>query len=209
MTAAERFQIMLVGVGGQGVLAAAQILGAAAHAEDIPVVVGQLHGMSQRGGSVQCTVLLGPGESSFLCGPADVVIAFEPSEALRASPSMGQSTRVVLSRAAIVAVDTVLANGAAPEVDEIVRQLRAECGEVRALDTRPLASAVGESRSLNVLMLGAASGLGMLPISESALLDAITERCGRKYESTNRRAFFVGRDATRGERSQRAQSEAR
>ncbi len=193
-----RFQILLVGVGGQGVLAAAQILGAAAHAEKIPVVVGQLHGMSQRGGSVRCTVLIGPGESSFLRGPADVVIAFEPFEALRAKPSMGPSTRVVLSRTSLVE------DGAAPETMTIVAELRAAGADVHAIETRSLIGSVGESRSLNVLMLGAALGLGMLPIPEGALLDAIAERCGRKYEAANRRAFHIGRDTTGTQRDSEA-----
>ncbi len=61
----HRTKVLLVGVGGQGVLTAAQILGGAAHHAGLDVVVGQLHGMSQRGGSVECSVLIGPGKSSF------------------------------------------------------------------------------------------------------------------------------------------------
>jgi indolepyruvate ferredoxin oxidoreductase beta subunit len=201
----DRLGILLAGVGGQGVLAAAQILGAAAHAEHVPVVVGQLHGMSQRGGTVQCTVLLGPGESSFLSGrEADVVIALDALEALRALPSMGPSTRVVLSRSVLVPFESVLTAAKTPDAGDVVQKLREVCGEARAIDTRPILEGVGESRALNVLMIGAAAGLGLLPLSERALLDAIAERCGSKYFEANRKAFFMGRDATRAERASEA-----
>ncbi len=195
---ARRNQLLLVGVGGQGVLAAAQILGGAAHEAHLPVVVGQLHGMSQRGGSVQCTVILGAAESSFLCGhAADTVIAFEPLEALRALPQMGASTRVVTSRSQLVPFDAVLANAAPHHVDRIVEQLRQVAGEVHALDTRTLMGSVAESRALNLMMLGAAVGLGFLPIPEPTLLAAAYARCGRKHMEANRQAFLLGRDAFR------------
>ena len=193
-----RVQILLVGVGGQGVLAAAQILGAAAHEEGLPVVVGQLHGMSQRGGSVQCTVILGRAESSFLCGgEADVVIAFEPLEAVRALPQMGPTTRVVMSRSLIVPFDAVLARTPSPDVDDLIAQLRAVARDVHDVDTRKLMGGVGEARALNVMMLGAAVGLDVVPVGETAILGGVDVRCGPKYRDANRRAFSLGRDALR------------
>lgn len=195
---ATRLQVVLVGVGGQGVLAAAQILGQAAHAERLPVVVGQLHGMSQRGGSVQCTVIFGDAESSMLCGrEADVVVAFEPLEALRALVVMGPTTRVVTSRSVMVPFDVVLSGGSVPDEAAVVEQLRAVAREVHVIDARVLLGVVGESRTLNVIMLGAAAGLGLLPVGEPALLDAVAARCGRKYLDANQRAFALGRDAVR------------
>lgn len=192
-----RTQVLLVGVGGQGVLTTAQILGAAAHAENVPCVVGQLHGMSQRGGSVQCTVILGDEvESSMLIGrEADLVIAFEPLEALRALPSMGPATRVVTSRTQMVPFEVVYKNEAPPNTDGIVAQLREVARDVRAVDTRGLVGAVGETRTLNVLMLGAAAGLGLLPLGDAALLEAARARCGEKYFELNRKAFELGRAA--------------
>lgn len=193
----RRRQWLVVGVGGQGVLTTAQILGEAAHAEHVPAVVGQLHGMSQRGGSVQCTLILGDGfESSMLFGrEADVVIAFEPIEALRALPQMGPATRVLTSRTSMVPFDVVYRNLVPPDVEGILRQLRAVAREVSALDTRALVGAVGETRTLNVAMLGAASGLGLLPLSDEALLAAVRTRCGERFFNANKRAFEVGKAA--------------
>jgi indolepyruvate ferredoxin oxidoreductase beta subunit len=194
----KRFQVLLVGVGGQGVLAAAQILGMAAHREGTPVVIGQLHGMSQRGGSVRCTAIFGDAESSHPAGAEmDVVVSFEPLEALRAVPDMGPATRVVTNGHVMVPFQVVLESTPLPSEAEIERSLRDVAGEVHVLDAPALVGAVGETRTLNVLMLGAASGLGLLPVSEAALLDAIGERCGKKYADANRQAFGLGRDALR------------
>lgn len=196
-----RFQLLLVGVGGQGVLAAAQILGLAAHAEGTPVVVGQLHGMSQRGGSVRCTAIFGDAESSHLAGDAvDVVVAFEPLEALRAAPEMGPRTRVVMNRELMLPFETVLGGTDVPDAASITTTLRGVAGEVHVVDARALVGAVGESRTLNVLMLGAAVGLGLLPVSEPALVAAIVARCGHKFAAQNEQAFRLGRDAVRAER---------
>lgn len=191
-----RFQVMLVGVGGQGVLAAAQILGMAAHAEGKPVVIGQLHGMSQRGGSVRCTAIFGGAESSHTAGPEmDVVVSFEPLEALRAVPEMGPATRVVTNTHVMLPFQAVFENTDIPGPEAVVSTLQGIAGQVHVLDAPALVGAVGETRTLNVLMLGAASGLGLLPVGEGALLEAITERCGQKFAHLNRKAFLLGRDA--------------
>jgi indolepyruvate ferredoxin oxidoreductase beta subunit len=197
----KRLQVVLVGVGGQGVLAAAQILGQAAHADGLSAMVGQLHGMSQRGGSVECTVIFGDAESSLLCGrEADVVVAFEPLEALRTVSQMGPATRVVMSRSMMVPFELIRTGAPVPDEAQLAAELRTVAREVHVVDARALLGVVGETRTLNVIMLGAAAGLGLLPIGETALLDAIGERCGRKYLDANHRAFALGRDAVRGAR---------
>lgn len=196
----KRYQVLLVGMGGQGVLAAAQILGMAAHAEGRPIVVGQLHGMSQRGGSVSCTAIFGEAESSHAAGDEmDVVVAFEPLEALRAVPSMGPRTRVVTNRHVVLPFQVVLDDAEEPDPEELVVALRQVAGHVHVLDAPALVGTVGESRTLNVLMLGAAAGLGLLPVSEPALLDAIVARCGAKFAEANQQAFLLGREAVRAE----------
>lgn len=188
----KRTQILLVGVGGQGVLTAAQILGAAAHADGVPAVVGQLHGMSQRGGSVEGTIILGDAESSMLIGDADGVIAFEALEALRALPRMGPATRAVVCTTEMVPFEVVLEQGTPPPVPEILAALRAVCREVREVDAKNLARDAGEGRTLNTVMLGAAHAAGLLPIGRAALEAAIAERCGAKYVQANKRAFALG-----------------
>lgn len=193
-----RHRLLLCGVGGQGVLTAAQVLGAAAQAAGLHVVVGQLHGMSQRGGSIECTVKVGPGESSVIGdGEADVVLAFEPLEALRALPRMGRQTRVLVSLGTIVPFELVRTGGTYPPVEDILGQLRAVAGEVAPLDAVAIVGKTGADRTLNVVMLGAAAGLGMLPTSEEQVLAAVLERTAPGFREANRAAFELGRQAVR------------
>jgi indolepyruvate ferredoxin oxidoreductase, beta subunit len=192
----RRFELLFVGVGGQGVITLAQIAGSAAHAAGLPVVVGQLHGMSQRGGSVTCSVCFGPGESSFLTdGTADAIVACEPLEALRAADQLDpERTQVVTNTATISAFE--LTQGCPyPPLDEILSELGSRARSVRAFDARALAIQAGALRSLNVVMLGAASALGLLPVPQAALEAAIRERCSAGFFSTNRAAFALGQSA--------------
>jgi indolepyruvate ferredoxin oxidoreductase beta subunit len=190
-----RFEALIVGVGGQGVLTAAQILGAAAHAAGLPVVVGQLHGMSQRGGSVQCSVIIGAAESSFNRETVDALIAYEPLEALRALPRVGAHTRVLVNLGSIVPFGVRVGTEQYPPPREIVARLASVAKSVHSVDgPRLLGSA--ESRALNVVLVGAAAELGLFPIPESALLAATLERAPRFVEA-NQKAFALGKNAVR------------
>jgi len=189
---------LLVGVGGQGVLTAAQLLGAAAHAAGHRVVVGELHGMSQRGGSIECAVKVDAEESPMIGNAeADVVLAFEPLEALRALPRMRPNARVLINTAAIVPFELTRTGHAYPSVDAMLAQLRAEAAEVVAIDGIRIVGQSGAARTLNAVMLGAASALGWLPADEESVLAALTVRTARQFQDANRRAFGLGRDAMR------------
>lgn len=197
----SRFSALLVGVGGQGLLTAAQILGAAAHAAALPVVVGQLHGMSQRGGTVRCTVLIGGGESSFLTGECDVLVAFEALEALRALDRVGPRTRVLLNVDRILPVELLKKPDDYPSTEVIVAELGRVATEIHTIEGSRLMRAVGEPRTLNVALLGAAAELGLFPIPEEVILDAALARSAPAFVDPNRRAFAKGRDAVRAARA--------
>lgn len=187
-----RFRLLVVGVGGQGVLSAARILGEAALAEGKEVVVGQLHGMSQRGGSVESTVLFGPGRSSFIgASEADAMLALEPLEALRALPRLSRRTRVVVSLGKIPPFTLAQKGQPYPDLDGILTTLRGVAGEVVTVDGPALAEAAGSARALNMVMLGALANLGILPIEPEAIERAIEFPGG----DAGRRAFILGRRA--------------
>ena len=201
-----RTRVLLVGVGGQGVLTAAQVLGAAAHAAELPVVVGQLHGMSQRGGTIECAVLIGPGESSFIGpGQADVVLAFEPLEALRALPRMHPRTTVVLNTGRIVPFELVRVDKHYPSQNKVLEALAGAAGAVYVLDGPKLVAEAGADRTLNSAMLGAAAELAELPIEPATLLGAIEHRSGPRFLEANRKAFALGRDVVATHREATAQ----
>ncbi|MBI2840468.1 MAG: indolepyruvate oxidoreductase subunit beta [Acidobacteria bacterium] len=172
----RRFRLLLVGVGGQGVLSAARMLGEAALAEGKQVVVGQIHGMSQRGGSVESTVLIGPGRSSFIGpGGADALLALEPLEAMRALPRLSRRTRVVVSLGKIPPFTLAQKGQPYPDLDGVLAALRGAARDVITVDGPALAEAAGSARALNMVMLGALASLGVLPVSLEAVEKALQD----------------------------------
>jgi len=194
----RRFKLLIAAVGGQGALTAARFLGDAALAAGFPVKVGQLHGMSQRGGSVECSVLIGPGQSSFIGdGEADVVLALEPLEALRSVPKMAATSRVVLSSGCIVPFVLAMQGIPYPPLHEILAQIRAVTPRLFVVDGPGIMREVGGARALNVVMLGAVCGLHILPFGPEPLWAAIEKQSPRRFMESNLKAFELGRRAVR------------
>ena len=192
----KRTRILVVGVGGQGVLTVARMLGDAALAVSLDVRVGQLHGMAQRGGSVEALVILGEGQSTFIGdGEADVVLGLEPLETLRARPRMSPRTRVVLSSGKVVPFSMVREGLPYPSLDEVLDQIRAVTAELHVVDGPALLEQAGAARSLNICLLGALAGLGALPLEEQTLWEAVASRIPARHLELNHRAFELGRDA--------------
>jgi len=199
--ATDRFRLLVVGVGGQGVLTLARVVGEAAMDCGVNAVMGQLHGMSQRGGSVQSTLLLGAGQTSFVgAGQADVILGLEPLEVLRALPAMRSATRVVTSTGRLVPQVLTQDGRDYPGVDSMLDQVRQRAGEVIEFDGPALAKAAGAARTLNIVMLGALAGLGALPevMGDESLLTAFQRRCPPRFLESNRRAFALGKEVVRG-----------
>ena len=195
----ERLRILVVGTGGQGVLTAARHLGEAARLSGREVVLGQLHGMSQRGGSVESTVLVGFSGSSFIeAGEADVVLGLEPLEVLRARPRMSAATLVVTNTVAVSPHLLAQLGKPYPELDVILAGIRAVTPRVTAVDGAAILRDVGVPRVLNIAMLGALSRLGALPFDAELLWSAIEADCPPKYLAANRRAFERGIEAGAG-----------
>jgi indolepyruvate ferredoxin oxidoreductase beta subunit len=191
----DRFRLLLVGVGGQGVLTAARYIGDAAFAAGLEVMAGQLHGLSQRRGSVRSTVLIGPGRSSFIArGEADLVLGLEPLEVLRARPEMSARTRVVMNRGLIATPTSIQGGIEYPDTERILAEVRAVAPDVVEVDGPAVVQAVGSAHVLNVAMLGALAGLAILPLDGESLWKAIETRCPPQHLEANRRAFALGRD---------------
>ncbi|MHC5071113.1 MAG: 2-oxoacid:acceptor oxidoreductase family protein [Planctomycetota bacterium] len=190
------FRLLLMGVGGQGVLTAARTLGEAAMASGLPVRVGQLHGLSQRGGSVESSVVIGPGHTGFVgAKQADVVVGLDPLEAQRALPRMSARTRVVLNRAPI-AINSLTVQGLEyPSLEEILAAIGAVTEHVTVVDGMALAHAAGNPRALNVVMLGLLAGLDLLPLDAAALAAAVDARSPERHREINRRAFQLGSES--------------
>lgn len=189
----RRLCVLLVGVGGQGVLTAARLLGEALHRTGHRTVVGRLHGMSQRGGSVECSVLVGPGDSSLVPpGGAHVLVGFEPLEALRALARLSPATAGVVSTGVIVPGELTRAGAEYPGVESQLARLRAVAPGLRDLDGPALARRAGEGRTLNMVLLGAVAGLGLIPLGAHELWEALDGLAPAAYREANRGAYELG-----------------
>lgn len=188
------YSILFAGVGGQGVLLAAEITALVATHSGHDVKQTEVHGVSQRGGSVETHVRFGPKVWSPVVTPgkADLVVGLEKLEALRfahyADPAAGI---VLINLHEIVPGSVTNAQELYPQgIPEIIRS---RGYQVVGLEASHLARDLGDGRMANVVMLGAMST--MLPISESVWLEALRTRIPEKYREPNLSAFAAGREA--------------
>lgn len=193
MSRVAELQVLLCGVGGQGVLRAAELFGRALFAAGRRVNIGQLHGMSQRGGSVSSFVIVGAAEAAQLDGAPDLVIALESLEAARAAECFGSPTTVLVNTHAIVPYERTRLGLGYPAMSELLARVAARAGRVLTADLTGALAPLGLSRAVGVAMLGALSrqpAYGALGLPAGALLDAL----GSSSEA--RRAFALGADTT-------------
>ncbi|MFH1748754.1 MAG: indolepyruvate oxidoreductase subunit beta [Planctomycetota bacterium] len=184
--------LILAGVGGQGILTIARAISIAALQRGLVLKQAEVHGMSQRGGAVQSHLRLSSRElfSDLIpLGQADIVLSVEPLESLRYTQYLSNDGVVVASTNAFVNIDNY------PAVEQTLDRI-SEYPRHVLLDADGLAKKAGSARSANIVMLGAASLF--LEIGARELEDAVAEMFGNKGPAiieTNRRAFRIGRNA--------------
>ena len=184
--------IILCGVGGQGILSIATIIGEAAMNENLYIKQAEVHGMSQRGGDVQSNLRISsnPIASDLIPkGGADVIISMEPMEALRYLPYLNKDGWVITSSVPFVNIPNY------PDMEDIKKEL-AKLPHVISIDIEQLAKDNHVPRSANVILLGAAQKA--LGIEYSKLEDAIRRVFARKGEDivdANITALAIGRQA--------------
>ncbi len=190
---------MAVGVGGQGVLTAARLVGEAARLSGHDAVVGQLHGMSQRGGSVEASVLIGPGRSSFIgAGCVDVLLALEPLEAVRAAPRIDTDCTVVVECTPVVPSTVGFQGVDYPPVEDLLARLESRCRRLVPLELTARVRSEAHPRCLNIALLGALDALDVLPLSAGHLWRAIERGTRPESHEFNRRAFALGQEMVSG-----------
>ena len=183
--------IVLAGVGGQGILTIATILGAAALAENLYLKQAEVHGMSQRGGDVQSNLRISsdPINSDLIpLGGADLIVSLEPMEALRYLPFLSKKGWIVTNTEPFVNIDNY------PEMEAVMNEL-GNCPNVVAFNMDELAKEVATARSSNLMLLGAASPF--IDIEPSKIEDAIRTVFGPKGDKiveSNIGAFRAGRE---------------
>ncbi|MEI3479264.1 MAG: indolepyruvate oxidoreductase subunit beta [Bilophila sp.] len=185
-------RISIVGVGGQGNVLASKMIGEAALSEGVPVLMSETHGMAQRGGVVESTVVLGGGHSPVISDHcADILLAFEPMEAVRALVKAHAGTLVITNTAPVV---PFIPGGAAayPPVDELLACLQRKAARVVAFDARKEALEAGNPLGLNMVMLGALYGAGDMPVSRESQMEAIRRSGKAAFAEGNLRCFERG-----------------
>jgi len=190
----EAFNIVLGGVGGQGILLAAEILGTASVTEGLNVRVSEIHGMAQRGGAVVSMVRIGEKvtAATVMDGQADVLLGFEPLETLRNIKTASAKTIVIMSDERIPPAELAAKKMAYPSMKDIVRKIHLFTRKVIVVDSRKLAAKAGDILTQNVVMLGALAGTGNLPLKKEDLIEAICELIPTKHLKVNTSAFELG-----------------
>ncbi len=181
--------IMIVGVGGQGTLLASRILGNAVIDEGFDVKVSEVHGMSQRGGSVVTYVKFGDKVYSPVIdkGEADIILAFEQLEAYRALPWLKKGGRIIVNEQKINPMPVI--TGAADYPENIIGKLKEMCN-VTSLDALELAKEAGSIKTVNVVLIGVLAKSTDIPYESwvKTLLKTVPE----KFAEMNLKAFELG-----------------
>lgn len=179
--------IMIVGVGGQGSLLASRILGAAALGSGYDVKVSEVHGMSQRGGSVVTYVRYGENVASpVICeGEADVILSFEKLEAARWLPYLRIGGTVVTGTQEINPMPVI--TGAAKYPDALCEKIKALGVDIISEDAVAIAEKAGSEKAANVALIGLAAHV--LGFDAAALRDAVAACVPAKARDINLRAF--------------------
>lgn len=186
------FDVLIVGIGGQGTILASNILGEACIIEGRPVRGAETHGMAQRGGSVESHVRIGGNLGPLIApGTADLIIAFDLLEAVRYSHYLSSGGKMIVNRHLVVPTSVFIQGVAAPTVEELERSLagHAPC----LIDADGIASDAGSPLVQNVVMIGAASRY--IPLAPRSLEESIRRLVPQKTIEINIRAFEMGVNA--------------
>lgn len=183
--------ILICGVGGQGTVLASKIIAASAMDEGSAVHSAETIGMAQRGGSVTSHVRIGEAYSPLIPGgTADMILAFEPAEAVRNLSYLKNDGIVIVNSVPVKPVTESLMN-TGYDGTEMVAYLKNKCSCV-VIDAKKICEPFGSSRYFNIAILGVAAGTGRLGISKETILAEIEKRVPQKFIETNKVAFYAG-----------------
>lgn len=183
------YSVIIVGVGGQGTLLASRLLGNVVISEGYDVKVSEVHGMSQRGGSVITYVRFGEKVASPIIerGEADLIIAFEQLEAARYLPYLKKGGKIIVNTQKIDPMPVV--TGAMEYPDGVIEELSGKA-EVIALDALKLAVEAGTAKAVNVVLMGVAAK--HMEFKKEVWEKIIAETVPPKFKELNLKAFQLG-----------------
>ena len=189
----ETKNIMIVGVGGQGSLLASKLLGRLLLTRGYDIKVSEVHGMSQRGGSVVTYVRYGDKVYSPVIdkGEADFIVSFELLEAARWTEFLKPGGKIVVNTQKINPMPVII--GAAEYPQNLLEKMTAAGLDVDALDALSLAEQAGSSKAVNIVLMGHLSRY--FDFTEEEWLEALEQSVAPKFLEMNKKAFTMGRNA--------------
>jgi indolepyruvate ferredoxin oxidoreductase, beta subunit len=191
-------RLIIVAVGGQGNLLASKVLGEAATRQGIPVRMSEIHGMAQRGGVVESAMIFGDSKSTIISdGEADIMVGFEPLEALRAIKKCNSKTTVITNTSPLPPFTAAIGKGVYPDLESMENMIRQRVERLITLDANALAKEAGSELSVNIVLLGALIAADVLPVTADSVREAIRETTKKSFAEINLKAFDLGRAAVK------------
>jgi len=196
-----KYDILIAGVGGQGVVLASRILALAAIKAGFHVSTAETIGMAQREGAVSSHLRIGDEGFGPLIpkGKADLLLGLEPAETVRSLPFLSHNGKVLVNSHPIPPASKPPGSpDYAPEA--LLAFLKANIPELCCFDFTELAGEAGTSKAANIALLGAVAGAKILPFSEEVLETVLDAEIPEKYRAVNRRAFEMARSQVRNQK---------
>jgi len=186
-------RLILVAVGGQGNLLSSRVIGESALLANVPVRMSEIHGMAQRGGVVESSIVFGDAKSTIISdGEADVLVGFEPSETLRALNRCNSGTVVISNLAPMSPFTVTIGNGVYPNLKNLQSLIRAKAAKLIAFDAEILAREAGNVLAVNMVLLGALIQAGKIPLTRETVKEAIRTKTKKAFVESNLKAFELG-----------------
>lgn len=192
MADTKKIRIFMTGVGGQGTLTATTLLAKTVLSQGLPVTSGEIHGMAQRGGVVESTVLIGCKSPKIGIGEADILLGFEPMETMRALPYLKQGGLVVSSTEYLPPLSVAMGKMDCPSIDDIKKAVSACTSKAYFMANQSIGLEAGAVQSGNVAMLAALCAAGELPFGPEALEATIKATLPAKIQAVNLKALELG-----------------
>jgi indolepyruvate ferredoxin oxidoreductase beta subunit len=195
----KEFNILITGVGGQGVILMSELLGKAAVADNLRVRGSEILGMAVRGGSVTSVIRIGDDVYGPLIptGKCHVMVSMEPSEALRNISYLSKYSLVIINKAITVPFTVSIGESTYPSLEEMLAKLGQASDTIIQLDAVKTAQEAGNRLTTNIVMLGALFGTGQLPIKIATIKESIEARFPAKLGPVNIKAFDLGYETCR------------
>lgn len=190
------FKIVIAGVGGQGTLLASRLLAEAAIKTGLSVKIGETYGMAQRGGPVMSHIQIGGNANNpqIMKGEADVLLGFEPAEAVRRGVTYLKKDGLALINSRVTApVEVISGMIQYPDMDKMLGLLKQVTENIVVYDATGIAEEAGDPITTNIVMLGALVKSGLLPFSEEIVLETLRTSLRPQFLELNLRAFELGK----------------